>query len=565
MNTRVLLFDLVEGEYRLVATAIERSTIGGPVDDAHVGLASALEKISESTGRRFLDEAQRVIRPQEDDRAGVDRFITTASAGQAPRAVLVGLDPQGGIAAARRAIAPFYIEAVAEIHLEDGLGNIGRLNRIIHSRPQLILITGGTDGGARTVLLEMLTLIREALSLMPLGRRPTVLYAGNSSLAASAREMLSQLAELKIAPNIRQSLGESLAPLQAALGNYYDEIKRSGRSFQRSAAMSDSGIMPSARGAETMTAFFARISGADALTIDAGSAKTVLSLAREGAVHSAIRNDIGLSHSAASALETVGEDAVAEWLPFHPRKGELAQYALNKGLRPASVPLDMRQRYIEYALLRASIGFVSEGLAQLDGGRLGLIIVAGATIIGSGQGALDMMLLADALRLSGVVRVKSDPHGALPALGTLAAAEPKAVVQLVNGNVLENVGTLVCLSGRAVSGATALKVKVRRDTGERFEHEISAGDVWRLPAPAGSAVELRIQARRGLSIGGKRRLRLLAQGGRGGVLIDARLDALAAARSMTERAARMLRWYAAVTGQEGPVAIPESWLAAPES
>ncbi|MCY3832701.1 MAG: glutamate mutase L [Chloroflexi bacterium] len=560
VNTRALLFDLVDGEFRLVAQAIERTTIGSPADAAHLGLAAALAKVSETTGRRFLDEAGRVIRPEEDDRVGVDYFIITASAGPARRAVLVGLNPHGGIAAARRAIAPFYIDAVAEVHLDDGLGTKGRLNRIIHSRPQLILISGGTDGGGRTVLLEMLTLIREALSLMPLGRRPMVLYAGNSSLAASAREILSQLTELRFAPNIRQAGGASLEPLQTALGSYYDDIMGSARSFQRCAALSDSGILPSARGVETITAFFARSTGMDTLTIDAGSAKTALSLARKGLVHTAVRSDIGLGHSAASALEIIGEDHVAEWLPFHARKGELAQYTRNKGARLASVPLDMRERYIEYALLRAGIGFVSEGLVELAGARVGLIIVAGATMIGGGQGALDMMLLADALRLEGVVQVKSDPFGALPALGALAAAEPRAVVQLLNGNVLQNVGTLICLSGRAAAGAPALKVKVRQGTGERSQHEISAGDVWHLPAPATSEVELRIQTRRGLSIGGKRRLRLRAPGGRGGVLIDARLDALAAAKSMTERAVCMLRWYAAVTGQEGPVAIPESWL-----
>ena len=377
VNTRVMLFDLVNDEFRLAATARVGTTIGAPADDAHVGLASALAKMTEETGRRFLDEAGGLIRPEQADHVGVDRFITTASAGRALRAVLVGLDPRGSIVAARRALAPFYIDAVAEIHLEDRLGQQGRLNRIIHSRPQLILVTGGTDGGARTVLLKMLSLTREALTLMPLGRRPIVLYAGNGSLAASAREILGQLVEVKIAPNIRQGHGETLAPLQAALEEFYDHSRGRSTSFQRIAAMSDSGIMPSARGAETMTAYFARLMGADVLSIDAGSAKTAMSLARNGAAHTVIRNDIGLGHSAASALEIIGEEAVAAWLPFHARKGELAQYARNKGMRAANAPLDMRERSIEYALLRAGVSFVSGEMAQLEGARVGLIIVAG--------------------------------------------------------------------------------------------------------------------------------------------------------------------------------------------
>ncbi|MCY4064425.1 MAG: glutamate mutase L [Chloroflexi bacterium] len=564
VNTRALLFDKVDDRYQLVASGSGRTTIGAPTDDAQAGLAAILQSMSEATGRRFFDEAGGIICPEQADRVGVDYFLTTTSAGPSLRAVLVGLYPQVSIAAARRAIAPFYLDAVAEVHLEDGLSGRGRLNRIIHSRPQIIVITGGADGGASTVLLEMLALVREAASLMPPGSKPAVLYAGNSSLAASVREMLSQQVEVLLAPNIRQQGRDALEPVQSALGRYFDGVKRHRNAFQRIALTSDSGIVPTARPVETMTAFFSRLREQDVLTIDVGSARTMLSLGRKGLVQSVIGNDIGVGHSAAAALESIGEEEIGRWLPFHPRKGELAQYALNKGLRPASAPLDMRDRYIEYALLRAGIRMMAGELSQLDRRRVSLIIVAGGIFSGSGQGALDMMLLADALALEGVVQVRSDPHGALAALGALASVAPTAVVQLANGNVLENVGTLLRASGRAATGTSALKVRARRDSGEVIEREVRAGDMWHLPVANSGTVELRIQARRGLSFGGKRRLRMKLSGGRGGVLIDARLGAQAAATTMTERAVSMLRWYAAVTGQEGPVAIPENWLAGAE-
>ena len=516
VNTRALLFDVVDGEYRLVAQGQGRTTIGSPTDDAHIGLSRILQNMADSTGRRFFDEAGRVIRPEQVDRVGVDYYLTTTSAGHPLRAVLVGLYPKVSIAAARRAIAPFYIDAAAEVHLEDGLGAKGRLNRIVHSRPQLIIVTGGTDGGARTVLLEMLTLARQAASLMPMGNRPTILYAGNNSLVTSVREMLGQHVEVLIAPNILQRDGEALEPVQAVLGGYYDDIKRHDKSFQRVASMTDSGIMPTARGVETMAAFFSRTTGNDVAAVDFGSARAMLSLARKGRVRTTIRNDVGVGHSAASTLELLGQEAIAKWLPFHPRNGELAQYAMNKGLRLASVPLDMRERYIEYALLRAGIRFMLAELGQVGSARVGLVVVAGATFAGSGLGALDMMLLADALRLEGIVQVKADLYGALSALGTLAAVEPTAVVQLAGANALENVGSLICVSGQAASGANALKVKVKRENGESFEREVAAGDVWHFPLPAASRVDLRIQARRGLSVGGKRTLRMQLQGGRGG-------------------------------------------------
>ncbi len=564
VNTRAMLFDVVEGEYRLVAQGRGRTTIGTPSDDVHLGLSTVLREMAEATGRHFLDEQDNVIRPEQADRVGVDYFLTTASAGHALRAVLVGLYPGHDLVAAQQAIAPFYIEVKATVHLEDGLGPKGRLNRIVHSRPQLILITGGTDGGARTVLLEMLSVARQAVALLPMGSRPTVIFAGNSSVTPSAREMLSQLAEVLIAPNIVGSGENAWEAAQTVLASVVDDNKRHGRSFQRVAAMTDSGILPTARGIETMTAFFSRAMRQAVLAIDIGSARSTLSLAGDGRVWTGISNDIGLGHSAASALERVGEEAVNEWLPFHPRKGELTQYVLSKGLRLESVPRDMRERTIEYALLRACLRYMlrEPGNSAIDPVRVGMVLVAGAVLTGSGGGALDMLMLADALQCEGVVRVKADPYGALAALGALAAVQPTAVVQLANSNVLEDVGTLICASGVASADATALKVSVRLENGELLKREIADGDVWHLPLESNASVDLRIQARRGLSVGGKRRIRLRLSGGRGGLLFDARLDTLEKETSLTVRAVNMLRWFAAVSGRDEPVVIPESWLAA---
>ncbi len=564
VNTRALLFDVVEGEYRLVAQGRSRTTIGSPSDDVQLGLSTVLHEMAEATGRRILDEQGNVIRPEQADRVGVDYFLTTASAGHALRAVLVGLYPGQDLVAARQAIAPFYIEVEATVHLEDGLGPKGRLNRIVHSRPQLIFITGGTDGGARTVLLEMLSVARQAIALLPMGSRPTVIFAGNSSVTPSAREMLSQLAEVLVAPNIVGSGENAWEAAQTVLASVVDDNKRHGRSFQRVATMTDSGILPTARGIETMTAFFSRAMRQAVLAVDIGSARSTLSLAGDGRVWTGIRNDIGLGHSAAGALELIGEEAVNEWLPFHPRKGELMHYVLSKGLRLESVPRDMRERTIEYALLRACLRYMlrEPGNSAIDPARIGMILVAGAALTGSGGGALEMLMLADALKCEGVVRVKADPYGALAALGALAAVQPTAVVQLANSNVLEDLGTLICASGVAAADAIALKVSVRLENGELLKREIADGDVWHLPLESNASVDLRIQARRGLSVGGKRRIRLRLSGGRGGLLFDARLDTLEKETSMTVRAVNMLRWFAAVSGRDEPVVIPESWLAA---
>ncbi len=571
VNTRVLLFDIVDGAYRLVAQGLGPTSIGSPADDARLGLSKILREIGAATDRRFLDERGRLIQPEQSERVGVDKIVTAASAGAPIRTVIVGLYPRHSMAAVKRAIAPFYLDVVAEAHLEDGLTSRGRLNRIVHSRPGLIIVTGGADGGARTVLLQMLALVRQAVTALPASEKPALLYAGNSALAPSVREMLAQQVEVTVAANIRGPAGDAPEATQAALQRIFDAHKRGRSSFRRLAGLSQDGIQPTARGIETMAAFFARMTGRDVLAADIGSAHGMLSLAGKAGVLTALRHDVGLGHSASALLEAAGETALAQWLPFHLRKGELEQYALDKGLRVASVPLDMRARTIEYAFLRAGMRCLLAELAQRGQGtpmqlardQIGLVLLCGATLTGSGQGALDMLLLADALDCEGIVQVKADPYGALAALGALAGSEPAAVVQLLGGNALQDVGHLIRVTGAAPAGSTALKYKLKRADGAVVEGEVMAGDVWHFKLPAAESVELRLQARRGLSIGGKRRIQRQVAGGRGGLLFDARLDALAPAASISERAVAMLRWFAAVTEQDKPVAIPEDWLARP--
>ncbi|MCY4147634.1 MAG: glutamate mutase L [Chloroflexi bacterium] len=563
VNTRALLFDVVDGAYRLVSQGAGRTTIGAPKDDVFFGILNILRDMEAASSRRLLDANKRLIRPEQADNIGIDYCLTTTSAGHPLRALLVGLYPQLDIAGLRRAIAPFGMDAVAEIHLQDGLGAHGRLNRLVHSRPQLIIVAGGTDDGARAPLLEMLSLARQALSLLPLGSRPTVVYAGNSRLTPSVREMLSQQVEVILAPNIRRADGAlSLDGLRVALAEAFAAHKRRLPAFQQLAAMSDSGILPTARGIETLAAYFSRVERQAALAVDVGSARTMVTLARAGKTTSAVCSDIGLGHSAADTLERVGEAALITWLPFHPRKGELAQYALKKGLRLAHVPLDMRERYIEYALLRACLRYA---LAKLDESpRPSLLLLAGAALTGGSQGALNLLLLADALDCAGVMQVKVDAHGALAALGGLASVAPNAVVQLLDGGILQHAGSLIRLAGSAPIGRPALTMRMKQSNGETSEREINSGDVWHLPLAQTESVELRLQTARGVHLAGKRRLSMRLAGGRGGLLVDARLDALEQTTAMTERALLLLRWYAAASGQDHPVAIPESWLAPPE-
>jgi len=138
VNTRALLFDVVDGVYCLVAQGRGRTTIDFPNDDVFVGLGHILDDMAVATGRQFFDELGRLVKPEQSDRYGVDYCITTTSAGDSLRVVLVGLLPNISIAPALRAISSFYMQPVAAIHLEDGRDDEERIHEMASSLPDLI-------------------------------------------------------------------------------------------------------------------------------------------------------------------------------------------------------------------------------------------------------------------------------------------------------------------------------------------------------------------------------------------------------------------------------------------
>src|SRR5512141_2338555 len=90
-NTRAVFFDVVEGEYRFIASSSAPSTAEAPIKDVSEGVRNAIAGLQSVTGRTFLNGDRRLITPSQADGTGVDAFVATMSAGPALKTVVVGL------------------------------------------------------------------------------------------------------------------------------------------------------------------------------------------------------------------------------------------------------------------------------------------------------------------------------------------------------------------------------------------------------------------------------------------------------------------------------------------
>ena len=90
-NTRAVLFDVVEGEYRFVASGTAPSTAEAPFKDVSEGVRNAIANLQTILGKSLLDASRGLITPSQSNGSGVDALVVTLSAGPTIKAVVVGL------------------------------------------------------------------------------------------------------------------------------------------------------------------------------------------------------------------------------------------------------------------------------------------------------------------------------------------------------------------------------------------------------------------------------------------------------------------------------------------
>ncbi len=555
VNTRVVLLDLVDGQYRLVSRAQNLTTAAPPIGDVTVGLLRALTQMSSLIGRNFISRDHLII-GEQSDRSGTDLFIATASGGRPMRAVLVGLMPDVSLASGRRALGSIYVDLTDVLSLGDIRTQEEQVNAILRTRPDLIFVVGGTDNGAEDSMLALLNTVKLAVTLLPVGGRPVVLYAGNEALQGQVKAMLDSEVRLFIAGNVRPSLEEEkLGSAQLELALVYGSYKSVNPAFKEVQGLSHLGVLPTANSYSVVMRYLGELveSGMGVMCVDVGSSTVTVAAAIRKKPYISIRPDLGLGHSAVSSIEQVGVENIIRWLTFVAKPGDVMDYAWNKSLHPGTVPQTVEDLEMEYALTRELIRAAVKTSRQAWQGvpnsdllpPLRPIIGAGAVLAQSLDPGISAMLLLDALQPTGVTELKLDPYGIIPALGSIAYLQPLAMVQVLESGGLLDLGTAICPEGRTTG--MAMEVTVKYASGRTVKRSVPVGALQTIDLPSGQKATLTLTLGRGLTLNGRRgTLTLNVEGGASGIILDGRGRPMTIPMDIARRKEVIPRWYAAV-------------------
>lgn len=539
VNTQAVLIARVDGTHRFIARAQSPTTQEAPWEDVAIGARHAIEQLQRIAGRPLLSDDGNVISPEQDNGSGVDICVVTSSAAQPLRVVLAGLVGELSLESLRRAAAGTYT-AVEDVIALLGAGRKSddmRAKSILAVQPDAVCIAGGTDDGSTAPVLSLVESVALGASLIEPLARPTLVYAGNSALRERVKEIVgNDVPLIAVEGNVRPALGtEDLSPLQAELEALHANTKlASVNGLSTCAAWSHMPVLPTARSFGNVVRYLSMIGDprAGALGIDVGASNTTLGAAFNGKLQLTVRSDVGSAFGGARLLTEAKLVNVARWLPFPIQASELEAFAIDKELRPLTIPPDGRELLIEQALarevIRSMVRLARPGwsrLAPRSHGRPAIlferIVGAGAVLAKATRPGQAALMLLDALEPVGVFELLLDVYGLMPALGAVAMAYPLGAVQAIENKGLLSLGTVVVPTGIARPGEVILGLKMSYEDGGDLDVEVAAGTLEVLPLPPGRKATLSLQPRRGIDIGRVRKS-IPVEGGALGLIVDAR-------------------------------------------
>jgi MutL protein len=600
--TKVSLFGLVEGQYRLMARGEAPTTLTPPYEDITKGITQAINVIEFITGRHFISEGH-ILSPEQPIGDGVDTFIATVSAGGPIRLVVLGGVSSALEQLAQQAVSGLYAETLslpspsfvatmtpAPIPVVVGAGsdfasqgNGGpwtpervalewerQIECIRELQPHSALIVGMADGLAGpTPLQEACQLLVSAaqelnerhgasdsagVASKDISARPlSILYAGDPQYVEAVRGMLRSVAEItRLDPLVSREQVGSVSMAASAL--YDRDVIQHIAGHERLLSWSNSPPVATAASLNSLVRFLAQHYAMNVTAIDIGGATTTLMLAGEGGEFIPVVNTgIGVGPAIGAVLNKVGVERIARWLPFDISEDELRQYALNCMLHSHILPTAVRDLQISQAFAREALILTVEiaKQEQLEWLHPDLILATGGVLSHAPKYGQAALMILDALQPQGVTSLVLDRTMLISQLGAVATVAPIAAVQVnENDAVTHRLGTCVIPYGAIPRNDIALRVGLEYTNGRQLTVDVMGGSIEVIPLRTNEQALLSLFPAPGVDVGlgaGERaRAAEEIDGGLIGLIIDARGRPLALPTNTKERQARLLQWMQAI-------------------
>ncbi|MCH8315914.1 MAG: glutamate mutase L [Planctomycetes bacterium] len=576
-TTKAILIQRVDGEYRQTHRGEAPTTVEKPFADVTMGVINSVTEVAELADRRLVDDQGRIIQPATETE-GCDLYISTSSAGGGLQMMVAGVVAQMTAASAKRAALGAGAIVMDVIAANDKRRPHEQIQRIRELRPDMILLSGGTDGGNTTQVVQIAELIAPAKPQPRFGSEFTLplIFAGNKDAAPLVAKAFDESIDLTIVENLRPTLErENLGPARDAIHDMFlEHVMAHAPGYDKLMGWTDAPIMPTPGAVGNILQTIAQRQNINVVGVDIGGATTDVFSVFDKTFNRTVSANLGMSYSISNVCAETGMANILRWVHFDMDERELRNRVKNKMIRPTTIPQSKEALIFEQAVAREALRLayiqhkefattlkgvqqqrtIGDTFSQQTGGqtivdnmKLDLLVASGGVLSHAPRMHQTAALLIDAFEPEGFTTLAKDSIFMMPHLGVLAQVHPQASLEVFTRDCLIYLGTCVAAKGLGKLGRPCFEYQITGDTLNE-SGTINFGDVKLLPLGPDETAEVTIDPARGFDVGagpGKQVQRKVT-GGTVGLFLDGRGRPLILPEQRSEAQKMMMRWVTAM-------------------
>ncbi len=503
-TTKAILIGEKDGEYRLIDRAESPTTVEEPFEDVNIGVRHAIEKLEKILDTKLLGDSKLTI-------DGIDYF-TSSSAGGGLQVLVIGLYSKVTAASASRAALGAGAILLDIISTDDIRPIYEKIDALRKARPDMVLLTGGVDGGSVDFALEFADIINSADPKPRFGDdiKLPVIYAGNKAAAELVEDTLSDSFDLHIVPNLRPSMNsENLGPARDQIHELFlSHVMQQAPGYKSLSEAVVADIVPTPKAVGNIMTILAKRENMNIIGMDIGGATTDVFSVLNEEFHRTVSANMGMSYSIGNVIEQAGLERVKRWIPFEISDCELSDMIATKMLFPTTLPVSLKELMVEQAVareaLRISINHHHDLITSLpkeEGGlkgflkseesrvkeftkteslvdmkKIGLVIGSGGVLSHAPRREQAALMLIDSAEFLGMTSLAVDSIFMMPHLGVLSQHHPDTALHVLLKDCFIPLGTVISGVGEEKKGVIAVKIR-GIIAGKQIEEEVKAGSL----------------------------------------------------------------------------------------